>query len=111
MTWYRDNMIHATTRCQPQIPPSHQPNTHIPYHSNLNLFPIPDERLPRRRKLPQLVPHHLLLDVDVVVDLAVVHLEPEPYEAGQDGGRARLRADGRGALPGLGADDRETAVC
>lgn len=53
--------------------------------------------------------HHLLLDVDVVVYLAVVHLEPEPHEAGQDRGGARLRPDRRGPLSGLGADDRETA--
>lgn len=105
-TWYLDNMIHATIRCPPQSPhPSTQPQPQP------RSFLVPDEGLPRRRELPQLVPHHLLLDVDVVVDLAVVHLEPQPHEAGQDGRRARPRADGRRALPGLGADDREAVRC
>lgn len=50
---------------------------------------------------------HVLGDDDVVVHLAVVHLELEADEAGQDGGGPRLRADGLDLLAGLGTHDRE----
>lgn len=51
--------------------------------------------------------HHVLGDEHVVVDLAVVDLELEPDEVGQDGRRARLRADGGDFLAGCRALDRE----
>ena len=54
--------------------------------------------------------HHLLLYLDIMVHLAVVHLELEPHEARQYRRRACLRADGRDPLPGLGADDWETVA-
>lgn len=46
-----------------------------------------------RRELAELVADHLLGDLEVVVFLAVVHLEPEADETRQDGGGAGLRAD------------------
>lgn len=46
-----------------------------------------------RRELAQLVPDHVLGDGHVVVHYAVVHLELEAHEVGQDGGGARLRPD------------------
>lgn len=53
------------------------------------------------------MPHHLLRDRHVVVDLPVVHLEVQPDEVGQDGRAARLRFDGRGALARFGGFDGE----
>ena len=53
--------------------------------------------------------HHLLLYLDVVIHLAIVYLELKPHEAGQYRRGARLCADGRDLLSGLGADDREPA--
>lgn len=52
--------------------------------------------------------HHVLGDGHVVVDLAVVDLELEPYEVGQDGRGTGLRADWYDLLPGLWSDNGET---
>lgn len=46
-----------------------------------------------RRELAQLVSDHVLGYDDVVVYLAVVHLEQEAHEVGQDGGGAGLCPD------------------
>ena len=56
------------------------------------------------------MPDHVLGDGDVVVDLAVVDLELEADEAGQDGGGARLRPDRPHPLAGRRAHDGES-VC
>ena len=61
-------------------------------------------------ELAELVADHVLGDLDLVVDLAVVHVELEPHEAGQDGRGPRLRLDRLHALAGPGPDDGET-VC
>lgn len=61
-----------------------------------------------RRELAQLVPNHVLGDDNVVVYLAVVHLELEADEVGQDGGGARLRPDRLYLLAGLGTCDGKT---
>lgn len=63
-----------------------------------------------RSKLAELVAHHLFRDLDVEVVLAVVDLELEAHEAGQDGSSARLRSDGLGFLAWGGADDGETML-
>ncbi len=60
-----------------------------------------------RREFPQLMPHHILRDRDLVVDLAVVDLEAQSHEIRQDGGRARLRSDRRCLLTGFEAWDRK----
>lgn len=51
---------------------------------------------------------HVLGDSDVVIDFAVVDLEDEADEVGQDGGTAGLCLDRGSALAGLGAHDRKT---
>lgn len=65
------------------------------------------ERLPRRRKLPKLMPHHLLRDCHIIINLPIMHLELEPDEIGQDRRAPRLRFDGRGPLAWFGAHDGE----
>src|SRR3954454_13354477 len=47
----------------------------------------------RRRELAQLVPDHVLADVDGDVLLAVMHANRQPDHQLQDGGRARPRLD------------------
>lgn len=59
-------------------------------------------------ELPELVPHHILRDRDVVVHLPVVHLELQPDEVGQDRGRALLRADRHDFLARRRAHNRES---
>jgi hypothetical protein len=60
------------------------------------------------RKLAQLVTDHVLSNLHLVVDLAIVYGKLESHEAGQDGGGSRLGLDGLDPFAGLGADDRET---
>lgn len=88
--------------------------------------PGPDERLPCpavrqclpevsavrgcvRRELPELVSDHLLGDGEVVVDLAVVDLEPQADKVGKDGGGAGLSLDRRRLLA-RGRSDNGQAV-
>ena len=58
-----------------------------------------------RRKLPQFMPHHILRDGHIMIDLAIVHLEFQPHEIGQDGRGACLGFDGCLAFAGFGAYD------
>lgn len=100
-------------------PPPPRP---IYFFLQVNLFrvlhrhqpPEPPRPLPgkySRRKLPQLVPHHLVRNHHVVVHLTVVHLEYQSHHVGQDGRRARLRADWRDFLAGEDFEDWETGAC
>lgn len=100
-------------------PPPPRP---IYFFLQVNLFrvlhrhqhPEPPRPLPgkySRRKLPQLVPHHLVRNHHVVVHLAVVHLEYQSHHVGQDGRRTRLRADWRDFLAGEDFEDWETGAC
>jgi len=63
-----------------------------------------------RRKLAQLVSDHVLCYPHIVVDLAVVHLEDQADEIGQDGRAAGLRLDRGRALAGFRSHYRETMV-
>ena len=65
------------------------------------------ELLPRRAELAQFVPHHILCHRDIMIDLAIVHLEFKAHEVREDGGGAGLRFDGNLALAGFGAGDGE----
>lgn len=38
--------------------------------------------------------HHILRHRELMIDLAIVHLELEAHEVGQDGRGARMRLDG-----------------
>ena len=53
------------------------------------------------------MPHHLLRDRYIVVNLPVVHLELEPDEVGQNRRAARLRFYRGCTLAGFGDDDWE----
>ena len=55
------------------------------------------------------MPHHLLRDRYIGVDLPVVHLEFEPDEVGQNRRAARLRFYRGYTLAGFGGDDGEAA--
>jgi len=68
------------------------------------------EVLPRRRKLSQLVSHHLLGDQDLQVVLAIVDLELQADEVGKDRGGARLRLDRGNPLAGLRPYNGETGA-
>ena len=48
---------------------------------------------------------HVLGNCHVVVDLAIVHLELESYEARQNGGGAGLRSNRNEFLARLGSND------
>lgn len=50
---------------------------------------------------------HILRDGHLVVDLAVVDLEAQANECGQDGGGTGLCADRGDVLAGLGLDNRQ----
>lgn len=111
--------------CLPPCPPPTSPGFHplnlpVYFFLQVNLFRVlhPNSSAPptipqlystenSRRKLPQLVPHHLVRNHNVVVHLAVVHLEDESHHVGQDARRARLRADWRDFLAGEDFDDWE----
>ena len=54
------------------------------------------------------MPNHLLGNSQVDIVFAVVHLELETDEVGQDGGGPGLGADGGDLLAGFGALDGET---
>jgi hypothetical protein len=56
------------------------------------------------------MPDHVLGDGHVVVHLAIVHLELEADEVGQDGGGARLRPDRLELLARRGPCDGETTL-
>ena len=60
-----------------------------------------------RRKLPQLMPHHILRNRHIVVYLPIMHLKLEPDEIWQDGGAARLRFDRDCTLARFGGNDWE----
>lgn len=106
----------------PERLPRPMPNTYqISPHSHV-LLPLPPfppqnshspankprkKKTHSRRKLPKLMPHHLLRDRHFIVDLPVVHLEPEPDEIGQDRRAARLRFDGGRALAWFRGHDGE----
>ena len=77
-------------------------------HFSLVLRLLIRERLPCRRKLAELVSHHILRYPDAVVDLAIVHLECESNEVWENGGTSGLGFDGRSLLAGLRADDWKT---
>ena len=53
------------------------------------------------------MPHHLLRDRYISVDLPIVHLELEPDEVGQNCRAARLRSYRDCTLAGFGDDDGE----
>ena len=53
------------------------------------------------------MPHHLLRDRHIIVDLPVMHLELEPDEIRQDRRAARLRFYRGCTLAGFGSDDWE----
>ena len=53
------------------------------------------------------MPHHLLCDRYIGVNLPVVHLELEPDEVGQNRRAARLRFYRGCTLAGFGGDDGE----
>lgn len=61
-----------------------------------------------RRELAQLVAHHLLGDQDLQVVLAIVDLELQSNEVGEDGGGAGLRLDRGDPLAGLGPYNGES---
>lgn len=52
--------------------------------------------------------HHLLGNGHVMVDLAVVHLELEPHEVGENGSRPGLGPDRGNLLSWLGPYNRES---
>ena len=89
-----------------QTLPSH---AQFPFESNGDIDAQRHEMRDKdlRRKLPQLVPDHVLRDGDLVVALAVMNHELQIDKVGQDNGGARLRLDRRLALAGLGAGDGE----
>lgn len=53
------------------------------------------------------MPHHILRDRYICVNLPVVHLELEPDEVGQNRRAARLRFYWDRTLAGFGGDDGE----
>ena len=53
------------------------------------------------------MPHHLLRDRYIDVNLPVVHLELKPDKVGQNRRAARLRFNRGYTLAGFGGDDRE----
>lgn len=53
---------------------------------------------------------HVLGYADIVVDLAIVHLEDETDKVGQDGRTSGLRLDRRRALAWLRSNDRKAMV-
>lgn len=61
-----------------------------------------------RRKFSKLVADHILRYPDIVVDLAIVHLEDEADEVGQDRGTARLGLDWWYSLAWLWSRDWES---
>lgn len=63
-----------------------------------------------RRELSKLVADHVLSDPDIVVNLAVVDLEDQADEVGQDGGTTGLCLDRRGALAVLGAHNGQSII-
>ena len=71
----------------------------------------PIDRVNSRRKLPKLVPHHLLRYSYIMIYLPIVHLELEPDKVGQDRRASRLGFNGRSPLAWFGADDGETVRC
>lgn len=54
------------------------------------------------------MPHHLLRDRHIIVDLPIMHLELEPDEIRQDRRAARLRFYWGCALASFGDDDWQT---
>ena len=54
------------------------------------------------------MPNHILRYPHIVVDFAVVDLEDEADEVGEDGGASGLGFDGWASLAGFGADDWKT---
>lgn len=54
--------------------------------------------------------HHILGDSHGIVQLAIVDFKGQPDEAGQNGGAARLRADGNGLFAFLGGTGERKAV-
>lgn len=70
-------------------------------------------RLPHfnlRRELSQFMADHFLCYPHIVIDLAVVHLEDESDEVGENGCAAGLSLDWRCALSWLCANDGETRI-
>lgn len=61
-----------------------------------------------RRKLAELMAHHLLGNGHVMINLAVVHLELEADKVRQDGSRPRLCPNGRDPLSRFRAHDWES---
>lgn len=61
-----------------------------------------------RRELPQLVSDHILRYPHIVIYLAIVDLEDEAHEGGENGCASGLRLDGRDALASLRYHNGET---
>lgn len=97
-----------TPKTRPVLP-THPPSSPLqsPNHTTQETNKMENSR----RKLPQLMPHHILRDRHLVVDLPVMHLELQPHEIRQDGGGSRLGFYRRCALARLRADDGESGDC